>query len=530
MYSLLLLAFLSFFLSLFLTPVVRNIFHRLGAVDRPDDKRKLHARPIPRVGGIAIALSYTLAFGVLLLTKLKGGILIWDALPFACKLIPAAGLIFAIGLLDDLVGLKPLYKLLGQVGASAVAYFAGIHIYALAGESFGHWLSLPVTVAWLVACTNAMNLIDCVDGVAAGVGLFATATSLVAGLMQHNVELALATLPLVGCLLGFLRYNFNPASIFLGDCGSLFIGFPLGCYGVLWSQKSATILGMAAPLIAFSIPLLDTGLSITRRFLRRQPIFSGDRGHIHHRLLDRGLSPRKVALLLYAICAAAAFFSLLVVNNQYALLVIGIFCVVAWIGIQHLRYVEFDTAGRMVLQGSFRGLLNSQISIQNFESTLARANTPDDCWSVLQKAYKGFGFYQIHMQLAGRNYKDVTVQPGAFRTWRLEIPLSDADYVHLTREFGPNPQHNVVASFADVLRKVLNRSCRIFARLNSLPLLTRTSPALLQKTGMLRPRTTDARTSYGPEIGSDIHVGSSPLGRARDNKLRNMHESWIFRG
>jgi UDP-GlcNAc:undecaprenyl-phosphate/decaprenyl-phosphate GlcNAc-1-phosphate transferase len=316
MYSLLFLAFASFILSLLLTPLVRNVFRRLGIVDEPDKARKFHQRAIPRVGGVAIALSCALAFGVLLLTNLKGGAIVSDALPLAWGLLPAAGLVFAVGLLDDLIGLKPVHKLLGQVAASLVAFYAGIHINAVGGQNFGHWWSLPVTVLWLVACMNAMNLIDGVDGVAAGVGLFATATSLVAALMQHNVELALATLPLAGCLLGFLRYNFNPASIFLGDCGSLFIGFLLGCYGVLWSQKSATMLGMVAPLMAFSIPLLDTSLAIARRLLRKESIFHGDRGHIHNRLLDRGLSPRKVAFLLYGTCAIAALFSLVMISKS----------------------------------------------------------------------------------------------------------------------------------------------------------------------------------------------------------------------
>jgi UDP-GlcNAc:undecaprenyl-phosphate GlcNAc-1-phosphate transferase len=117
--------------------------------------------------------------------------------------------------------------------------------------------------------------------------------------------------PLAGALLGFLRYNFNPASIFLGDCGSLTIGFLLGCYGIIWSQKSATMLGMTAPLMALAIPLLDTGLAIGRRFLRHQPIFGADRNHIHHQLLDRGLSPRRVALILYGVGGIAAVFSLM---------------------------------------------------------------------------------------------------------------------------------------------------------------------------------------------------------------------------
>src|SRR5947208_12565007 len=125
------------------------------------------------------------------------------------------------------------------------------------------------------------------DGLAAGLGLFATLTMAIAALLHGNLTLAIATAPLAGALLGFLRYNFNPASIFLGDSGSLLVGFLLGCYGVLWTQKSATLLGMAAPLMALSIPLLDTALAIVRRFLRHQPIFGADRGHIHHKLLAR---------------------------------------------------------------------------------------------------------------------------------------------------------------------------------------------------------------------------------------------------
>src|ERR1043166_6822987 len=131
------------------------------------------------------------------------------------------------------------------------------------------------------------------------------------GLLQHILMLAVATAPLAGALLGFLRYNFNPASIFLGDSGSLMIGFMLGCFGVVWSQKSATILGMTAPLMALGIPILDACLSVVRRFLRHQPIFGADRDHIHHRLLKRGLTPKGVAVLLYGMAAVGASFSLL---------------------------------------------------------------------------------------------------------------------------------------------------------------------------------------------------------------------------
>jgi UDP-GlcNAc:undecaprenyl-phosphate/decaprenyl-phosphate GlcNAc-1-phosphate transferase len=144
------------------------------------------------------------------------------------------------------------------------------------------------------------------------------------------------------------------------------------------------------------------------------------------------------------------------------MLIIGIFCAAALFAIQLLGYIEFNMAGRMLLQGSFRRLLNCQISINNFESALTLVSTPEGYWSVLNKAYKDFGFCQIEMQLAGHSYLENGAAPDAVRAWRLQIPLSGGDYVRLTREFGPNPQHNVVASFADVLRRRSNRSCRLF--------------------------------------------------------------------
>src|SRR5262249_16129472 len=157
-----------------------------------------------------------------------------------------------------------------------------------------------------------------------------------------------------------------------GDSGSLSIGFLLGCFGVAWSQKSATTLGMTAPLIALAMPLLDTALAIVRRFLRGQPIFSADRAHIHHRLLHRRFTPRRVALLLYGACGVAAGFSLLedVTQNRFSGLIVILFCVAAWVGVQHLGYAEFGIAGKLVLGGSFRGMVNSQLRLQQFERKL----------------------------------------------------------------------------------------------------------------------------------------------------------------
>jgi UDP-GlcNAc:undecaprenyl-phosphate/decaprenyl-phosphate GlcNAc-1-phosphate transferase len=461
MYSLLFLGSVSFVLSLFLTPAIRGLFRRWGFADKGSEG---HGHPIPRVGGIAIVISYFAAYLCLLAVPLKAGFIVWGSLNFTLRLLPAAGIIFLTGLVDDLKGLEPWQKLAGQVVAAGAAYWAGVHIHGLAGYGAGAWWNLPVTIIWLVACTNAINLIDGVDGLATGVGLFATFTTLIAALLQNNVALAMATVPLVGCLLGFIRYNFNPATIFLGDCGSLFVGFLLGCYAVVWSQKAATILGMTAPLMALSIPLLDMSVAVARRFLRRQPLFEGDRNHIHHRLLHRGFSPRKVALTFYACAALGAVCSLVAMDQNMSGLIILAFCITTWIGIQHLGYVEFGVAGRLLIDGAFRRLLNSHISIESLAESLAAASTPDDCWNVLRRGYREFGFSRIEIQLAGQIFSEY-VEPQPLQSWKVTVPISDAGFVELHRGFGPAQQHQVVASFVDVLRKVLEPKVTVFERI-----------------------------------------------------------------
>jgi UDP-GlcNAc:undecaprenyl-phosphate GlcNAc-1-phosphate transferase len=363
---------------------------------------------------------------------------------------------FLIGLLDDLRGLRPWQKLSGQVLAAAVAFAAGVHIGSIAGHPLPHWIALPATLLWLIGCSNALNLIDGVDGLAAGVALFATVTTLIAALLQHNVPLALATGPLVGATLGFLRYNFNPASIFLGDSGSRLLGFLLGCYGILWSEKSATILGMTAPLLALAIPLLDTALAIVRRFLRHQPIFGADRGHIHHKLLSRGFTPRRVVLLIYAVCAASASLSLLLsfAHDQFRGFIIVFFCIGAWIGIQHLGYAEFDIASRLLMGGTFRRLLNAQLLLRGFQDRLNAASTPVECWNVLNEAYPNFGFFAAEFKLDGHAFDSTANVHHVPEAWNLTIPLSPSDYIRLSRE-STDPPPAVVAAFADSLNRTL---------------------------------------------------------------------------
>ncbi|MEO8660325.1 MAG: MraY family glycosyltransferase [Bryobacteraceae bacterium] len=458
MYSLLFLGGTSFFIALALTPLFRDLFLRLGIVDHPDD-RKTHCKPIPRIGGIPIVVAILLSWGLLLVVPLNAGSSVRDNLPLVLRVIPAALIVFCVGLVDDLRSLRPWQKLVGEGAAAAAAVLGGVQIHALGGYAVSPWVGIPLTMLWLIACTNALNLIDGVDGLAAGVGFFAAITCLISALLRNNIPLALAIIPLAGALLGFLRYNFNPASVFLGDSGSLLIGFLLGCYGVLWTQKSATLLAVTAPLIALAIPLLDTGLSVVRRYLRLQPIFSPDRGHIHHRLLALGHSPRRVALLIYAVSGAFASLSLLlsVTRGGFAGVILVVFCAAAWLGVQHLGYVEFGTAGRMLAAGAFRRHLVAQLSLDSFAAALTAAATPDDCWEVITTYRKAFGFSEICLRYAG-NYYDELCKENPPSGWQVQVPISDTDYLVLVRQFDTEAQSATVAPFVDAAARILRQN------------------------------------------------------------------------
>jgi UDP-GlcNAc:undecaprenyl-phosphate GlcNAc-1-phosphate transferase len=449
---------LAVVLALVLTPLVRDHVGKLGFLDHPDGVRKKHATPIPRVGGIAIVLSYIITFAIALALPFTYTDHLHRALPEILPLTLVGSVVFLTGVLDDLIGLAAWQKLMGIVGASVLAYFAGIHvdIHLLPGLPVSPWLGFAITVIWLVGCTNAFNLIDGMDGLAAGVGLVSAVTMLVAALTQSNLPLALATMPLAGCLLGFLRYNFNGASVFLGDSGSLLIGFMLGCYGALWSEKSVTLVALTVPLLAVSIPLIDVVLSILRRFLRNRPIFQADRGHIHHRLLDRGLSPKKAVLTIYGVCAVVAVLSLLAsaLHNQFSGLIVILFGGALWIGIRQLDYTEFASASRMFLGGKFRQIIDVETRMADFETSLMKASSMEECWTQIRTGCQGFGFHEVRMSLCGRIFEESCEGPAKPR-WQLRIPLPNSQYVNFSRDFDADMNPLVLSAFVEAVQRGL---------------------------------------------------------------------------
>jgi UDP-GlcNAc:undecaprenyl-phosphate/decaprenyl-phosphate GlcNAc-1-phosphate transferase len=450
---------LSVVLALVVTPLVRDFLGK-RFLDHPDGVRKKHAAPVPRVGGIAIIVSYVVTFAIALALPFTYTQHLHHELPNIVPLTLVASVVFFTGVLDDLIGLAAWQKLLGILGASILAYFSGIHveIRMLQNLPFGPWLGFAITVIWLVGCTNAFNLIDGMDGLAAGVGLVATVTMLLAALTQNNIPLILATMPLAGCLLGFLRYNFSGASVYLGDCGSLSLGFMLGCFGALWSNKSVTLAALTVPLLAVSIPLLDVALSILRRFLRNRPIFQADRGHIHHRLLDRGLTPKTAVLTMYGLCAMVAVLSLLVsaIHNQFSGLIVVLFGGAVWIGINQLDYSEFASAGRMLFGGKFRRIIDVEARLKDFEANLAKASGVEDCWNHIRTGSRDFGFHEVRMSFAGRLFEDLVSDSATAKPrWQLRIPLPDSQYVNFYRGFDSEMDPLVISAFVDAVQRGL---------------------------------------------------------------------------
>ncbi len=456
MYSLCILSALACFFCLILTPLASRFARNWGLLDRPDLVRKFHQSAVPRVGGVPIVLSYTASFLVVMALPLSAGHLILSNTGIIWRLFPAVGLIFLTGLMDDWIGLKPWQKLLGQMAGSLWAYTAGVRILSIGDHSVALWISLPVTVGWLVLCSNAFNLIDGIDGLATGVGVVAALTTLIAALLNGNIPLALATGPLIGALCAFLYYNFNPASIFLGDSGSLLIGFLLGAYGIIWSQKSATMLAMAGPTMALALPLLEVGLSVFRRFLRNEPIFAGDRGHIHHRLLDLGFTPRRAALLLYGVCSIGAALSLLqsVVQDRLAGAVILLFAACACGGIQYLGYVEFNAARRFLWAG-LRPMLSAHVKLESFERSLTNAASLAECWQALENGAGRLGYSRVEARLSGKTFGGTRPHPIAGAFWQMRLNLPNRDYVNIAQREDAAEQPVLLIPFVEIVRRTL---------------------------------------------------------------------------
>lgn len=312
----------AFFMALVvagcLTPLVCKLAYRVGATSHPGG-RHINSLAVPRLGGLALAAATLSPLVALFVVDSEVARIIRVSRTAAMALVAGTLFMCLVGAWDDVRGLRAGPKLLAQVLAASFAFATGFRIDGLLIPLFGPValgaLAPIVTVIWIVGITNAVNLIDGLDGLAAGVVFFAAATNLIVAILSGAglgaVFVCLVMASLMGALLGFLFYNFNPARIFMGDSGSYFLGYTLALTSLLSPiQKASTAVSLVIPVLALGLPIFDTLLSIARRYVARQPVFSADRGHIHHRLLDRGLTHRRTVVTLYGITFLFAGFAI----------------------------------------------------------------------------------------------------------------------------------------------------------------------------------------------------------------------------
>lgn len=319
-----LLAFaVSLLVAYVMTPPVKRFAEKVGAIDVPRDNRRVHDHPIPRMGGLAIFIGFVLSliFFVPMSTKVLG-------------LLVGSVIIAVMGGVDDIVSLNPWVKLAGQIVAALVAIRCGLvfdvisnpNIFAEETYIEIGWLSIPLTMLWIVGCTNAVNLIDGLDGLAVGVSAISSMTMLIVSLFVSEPVVSIILAALTGACLGFMPYNLNPAKIFMGDVGSQLLGFVLSTASIMGLFKLHAIITFFVPLLALALPLADTIFAFFRRILHGQSPFKADKGHFHHRLLAMGLNQKQVVAVLYGISAVLGLLAVLMAGDSMA---VKIICLVA---------------------------------------------------------------------------------------------------------------------------------------------------------------------------------------------------------
>lgn len=381
-------------LSILFTWRVRELAYARGWAFPPPSPRHIHKRPIPRLGGVAIFASFALSASAVLIGLHVAGRPIPIDTRKLLYIVGPATLIFGVGLWDDIRSLSPWWKFSAQIVAGVMLSLGGLKIIharsVFGGHEFNWVTGLLATVLWVVWITNAFNLIDGIDGLASGSALLSTFVLFLNSLITKDVLTLFITAALAGGILGFLRFNFNPATIFLGDCGSLFIGFSLSALALAQTQKSPTLVAVCLPVVALGLPIMDTLLAVARRFISGKPLFSPDREHIHHKLLERGLTQRQVVLILYAVSAA---FGLVALFMRYpggrligaVMVMVG---AVVVLGVQRLGYIEFFEL-RRVAQRTLeqREVIINNLALRRARHELARCNRLEEACSALQRGF-----------------------------------------------------------------------------------------------------------------------------------------------
>lgn len=425
---------LAFVACLVLTPVVLRFAHRMEMVDAATaSHRKIHSGAIPRLGGVAIVVSFYVPLVGLLFYSTRVGDAVWRDLDLVKGLLGGGLVIALLGLYDDLRQASPRLKLTVQVGVALTLCALGFRIERLDLPFLPMidlgLLSWPLTVAWIVGVTNAVNLIDGLDGLAAGIALFGLAPMVVLAVSKGNLVLALVCCCLAGSLLGFLGYNFHPARIFMGDSGSMFLGFVLAVVSVATASKGRVAVAMLTPILALGMPILDTLLAIARRAWFGQSLFVGDRGHIHHRLLDQGFSHRNTVLVMYGF---AGLFALLGVGvhfnrDEESALLFLLSMVVAGVLLRKVGYLVLpqglgsELASAQAIRERNRLIRSTLVQL---EQRVDEDRAVELLASAIAEVGRAAGACVVELELPARG--------GLSRSWRWEEGLHEATLVRQT--------------------------------------------------------------------------------------------------
>jgi len=495
---------IAVFSSLTITPLIRRLCERFNLLDVPLDGRRVHTKAIPRLGGVAVFLSFVIALSTL---PFVNNLLTQSLRPLRSELLlillPAT-LVLLLGIYDDLRGANATVKFIGLGLIASLFYALGgrIHVFALPPFGSIHLpstLSFVITVVWLVGIANAFNLIDGMDGLACGAALFSSLVILGVSLAGENPLMIVVTLVISGALVGFLRYNFSPASIFLGDSGALFVGFTLAALSVFGAQKATTAVAVIIPILAFGLPVVDTGVTMARRLISGRPVFQGDREHIHHMLLARGWSQRQVVFVLYGVCAAFGLLATIFTKTSspltgLVLFVIGVAVIVA---LGHLRYHEMDE----IRAGVKRNLGDRRIRVANnirvrraslalskasdlgelletvgqmlefgefvyAQAQLGKVGEPEEAERALRMAGKSRATKRAELRggriswFWSRDHRDGEEIESSRHYWSVRLPLStkeaDWGWINLYREFDSEPLLVDMNYLCDLFRRELS--------------------------------------------------------------------------
>jgi UDP-GlcNAc:undecaprenyl-phosphate GlcNAc-1-phosphate transferase len=431
---------LSLLLSMGLTPIVIWLARKMVSSADVPNVRKIHSKAIPRMGGVAIFTSMmTLMIPVLFLPNLIGesfrGIL-----PELIVLFSAAGFMFFIGLIDDIKGLRARIKFFAQIAATLAVCAVGIRIKSVAVADwltldFG-WFSWPLTLLWIVGITNAINLSDGLDGLAAGISAVACGVIAIFAVYSGQVVMAVLMLALLGSLTGFLFFNFSPAKIFMGDSGSMFLGFTIASSSVMCATKSSALVGLALPVLVLGIPIFDTLFSMLRRFLERRSMFASDRSHFHHRLLDLGIKQRHAVIVIYAVTLIAAGLGMFMMVTRNTNSLVIFLCILL------LLLLIFRVVGSVRLRETIEGLrkkyaVSSQANKETMAFEVAQlhfrgAATFDQWWEAACIAAERLDFSKVKLPVTNRDgshrileWQSNKNNPTSDELLKVEVPVRD---------------------------------------------------------------------------------------------------------